>query len=44
MMILAVVALIALLVVLIAWGKVPPFLAFLVVALGGALAFGMSFE
>lgn len=41
MMILAVVALIALLVVLIAWGKVPPFLAFLVVALGGALAFGM---
>lgn len=41
MMVLAVVALIALLVVLIAWGKVPPFLAFLVVALGGALVFGM---
>lgn len=41
MMVLAVVALIALLVVLIAWGKVPPFLAFLVVALGGAVLFGM---
>jgi len=41
MMLLAVVALIGLLVVLIAWGKVPPFLAFLVVALMGALVFGM---
>lgn len=41
MMLLAVVALIGLLVVLIAWGKVPPFLAFLVVALIGALVFGM---
>jgi Gnt-I system high-affinity gluconate transporter len=41
MMVFAVVALIGLLVVLIAWGKVPPFLAFLVVALIGALAFGM---
>ena len=41
MMVFAVVALIGLLVVLIAWGKVPPFLAFLMVALAGALIFGM---
>jgi Gnt-I system high-affinity gluconate transporter len=41
MMVFAVVALIGMLVLLIAWGKVPPFLAFLLVALGGALVFGM---
>lgn len=43
-MVFAVVALIALLVVLIAWGKVPPFVAFLLTALIAALCFGMPLD
>jgi Gnt-I system high-affinity gluconate transporter len=43
-MVLAVVALIGLLIVLISWAKVPPFLAFLLVALTGALCFGMPLD
>jgi gluconate transporter len=39
--VLAVVLLIALLVVLISWGRVPPFAAFLAIALTAALCFGM---
>jgi gluconate transporter len=40
-MVLAVVLLIALLIVLISWGKVPPFAAFIATALTGGLCFGM---
>ncbi|MBO9544834.1 gluconate:H+ symporter [Caulobacter sp.] len=43
-MVFAVVALIALLVVLIGWGKVPPFVAFLLTALVAALSFGMPLD
>ena len=43
-MVFAVVALIALLVVMIAWGKVPPFVAFLLTALIAALCFGMPLD
>lgn len=43
-MVFAVVALIALLVVLIGWGKVPPFVAFLLTALVAALCFGMPLD
>lgn len=43
-MMFAVVALIGLLIVLIGWGKVPPFLAFLVTALAGAVCFGMPLD
>ena len=43
-MVFAVVALIGLLIVLISWGKVPPFLAFLVTALAAALCFGMPLD
>ncbi|EJL22154.1 gluconate transporter [Caulobacter sp. AP07] len=43
-MMFAVVALIGLLIVLIGWGKVPPFLAFLLTALAGALCFGMPLD
>jgi gluconate transporter len=39
--VLAVVLLIALLIFLISWGEVPPFAAFIVTALSGALCFGM---
>ncbi|MDB6010041.1 MAG: gluconate transporter [Gammaproteobacteria bacterium] len=39
--VLAVVLLIALLILLIGWGRVPPFAAFIVIALTGALCFGM---
>ena len=41
MTVLAVVLLIALLVVLISWGRVPPFAAFIAIALLAALCFGM---
>lgn len=43
-MVFAVVALIALLVVLIGWGKVPPFVAFLLTALAAAFCFGMPLD
>ena len=43
-MVFAVVALIALLVVLIGWGKVPPFVAFLLTALVAAFSFGMPLD
>jgi len=39
--VLAVVLLIALLILLIGWGRVPPFAAFIAIALTGALCFGM---
>ena len=41
MTVLAVVLLIALLILLIGWGRVPPFAAFIAIALTGALCFGM---
>ena len=41
MTVLAVVLLIALLILLIGWGRVPPFAAFMAIALTGALCFGM---
>ena len=41
MTVLAVVLLIALLILLIGWGRVPPFAAFIVIALTAALCFGM---
>lgn len=43
-MVFAVVALIALLVVMIGWGKIPPFVAFLLTALVAALCFGMPLD
>lgn len=43
-MVFAVVALIALLVVLIGWGRVPPFVAFLLTALAAAFCFGMPLD
>ena len=43
-MVFAVVALIALLVVLIGWGKVPPFVAFLLTALAAAFCFHMPLD
>ena len=43
-MVFAVVALIALLVVMIAWGKIPPFVAFLLTALAAAFCFGMPLD
>jgi len=42
--VLAVVLLIALLVLLIGWGRVPPFAAFIAIALAGALCFGMPLQ
>ncbi len=44
MIVLGVVVLVALLIVLISWGKVPAFAAFLITAVIGALAFGMPLE
>ena len=44
MTVLAVVALIALLILLISWGRVPPFAAFIATALIGALGFGMPLD
>ena len=41
MSVVAVVLLIALLILLIGWGRVPPFAAFIAIALAGALCFGM---
>jgi Gnt-I system high-affinity gluconate transporter len=43
-MVFAVVALIGLLIILISWGKVPPFLAFLLTALAAALYFRMPLD
>jgi gluconate transporter len=43
-MVFAVVALIALLVVMIGWGKIPPFVAFLLTALAAAFCFGMPLD
>lgn len=43
-MLFAVVALIALLVLMIGWGKVPPFVAFLLTALAAAFCFGMPLD
>ena len=44
MTVVAVVLLIALLVLLIGWGRVPPFAAFIAIALAGALCFGMPLQ
>jgi gluconate transporter len=43
-MVFVVVALIALLVVMIGWGKIPPFVAFLLTALAAAFCFGMPLD
>jgi gluconate transporter len=43
-MVFAVVALIALLIMMISWGKIPPLVAFLLTALAAALCFGMPLD